>query len=257
MGIVSERRQTSIMYRVQGTMRENYYGADTEADMPRKSNLEAPRVTLNNKRMTNIQLPGGEVVQGIRGNKDMGYDGAPEAAYEPPLPLKPLRYDPGLKCDAALEAMRPERNPKHKSISAGDRRQMPAELAPVEQPEFQQPMMQPQYMPMMVPAQPMIEQDLNMTRRATRPFVPQEDAGYFELQKPVHELETMPQTAIRPVWFNADEFLRVEELPPPKKVQPKEPEPEKPKPAVMRQVGIADQIAIRSYVLGKTAKTSE
>jgi len=318
-------------------MRENYYGADTEADMPRKSNLEAPRVTLNNKRMTNIQLPGGEVVQGIRGNKDLGYDGAPEAAYEPPLPLKPLRYNPGLKCDAALEAMRPERNPKHKSISAGDRRQMPAELAPVEQPEFQQPMMQPQYMPMMVPAQPMtmaspydaspypsdllsqikmrnrrfqqscamegmsaacqppppmmrvpmmapapgmmmmqpqmteemmmmggmtdelamIEQDLNMTRRATRPFVPQEDAGYFELQKQVHELETMPQTAIRPVRFNADEFLRVEELPPPKKVQPKEPEPEKPKPAVMRQVGIADQIAIRSYVLGKTAKTSE
>ena len=57
--------------------------------------------------------------------------------------------------------------------------------------------------------------------------------------------------------FNADEFLRVEELPPPKKVQPKEPEPEKPKPAVMRQVGIADQIAIRSYVLGKTAKTSK
>merc|ERR1712209_357752 len=262
-------------------------------------------VTLNNKRMTNIQLPGGEVVQGIRGNKDLGYDGAPEAAYEPPLPLKPLRYNPGLKCDA-----------------------------PVEQPEFQQPMMQPQYMPMMVPAQPMtmaspydaspypsdllsqikmrnrrfqqscamegmsaacqppppmmrvpmmapapgmmmmqpqmteemmmmggmtdelamIEQDLNMTRRATRPFVPQEDAGYFELQKQVHELETMPQTAIRPVRFNADEFLRVEELPPPKKVQPKEPEPEKPKPAVMRQVGIADQIAIRSYVLGKTAR---
>ena len=35
------------------------------------------------------------------------------------------------------------------------------------------------------------------------------------------------------------------------------PEPEKPKPAVMRQVGIADQIAIRSYVLGKTAKTSK
>merc|ERR1712107_593980 len=103
---------------VQGTMRENYYGADTEADMPRKSNLEAPRVTLNNKRMTNIQLPGGEVVQGIRGNKDLGYDGAPEAAYEPPLPLKPLRYNPGLKCDAALETMRPERNPKHKSISA-------------------------------------------------------------------------------------------------------------------------------------------
>ena len=57
--------------------------------------------------------------------------------------------------------------------------------------------------------------------------------------------------------FNADEFLSIEELPAPKKVQPKEPEPERPKPAVSRQVGIADQIAIRSYVLGKGAKTSE
>merc|ERR1719350_717614 len=104
----------------------------------------------------------------------------------------------------------------------------------------------------------MIEQDLNMTRRATRPFVPSDDASYFELQKQVHELETMPQTAIRPPRFNADEFLAIEDLPAPKKAAPKaEPEPERPKPAVMRQVGIADQIAIRSYVLGKGAKSSE
>merc|ERR1719445_3017604 len=82
----------------------------------------------------------------------------------------------------------------------------------------------------------MIEQDLNMTRRATRPFVPQEDAGYFELQKQVHELETLPNTAIRPARFNADEFLSIEDLPAPKKAPaPKEPEPERPKPAVMRQ----------------------
>merc|ERR1712209_23723 len=97
----------------------------------------------------------------------------------------------------------------------------------------------------------MIEQDLNMTRRATRPFVPSDDVSYFELQKQVHELETMPQTAIRPARFNADEFLRVEDLPPPKKIEQKEPEPDRPNPAVQRQVGIADQIAIRSYVLGK------
>ena len=31
-----------------------------------------------------------------------------------------------------------------------------------------------------------------------RPFVPSDDVSYFELQKQVHELETMPQTAIRP-----------------------------------------------------------
>jgi len=335
------------MYRVQGAMRDTYY-ADQE-EPRRQSNLEAPRVTLGNKRMTNIQLPGGEVVQGIRTNKDLGYDGAPEAPFEPPVPLKPLRYNPGLKCDAALEAMRPERSPKHQAITAGDKRvpqppQLPAMEAPmpglVEGGPMPQMMPQPQYpqMPMMAPAQPymaqpmyeaayptdllsqikmrnrrfqqscameglhpgmappammrgpvmapppqmmmmmqqppqmtedmmmmggmqdelsMIEQDLNMTRRATRPFVPSEDVGYFELQKQVHELETMPNTAIRPARFNADEFLSIEELPAPKKVQPKEPEPERPKPAVSRQVGIADQIAIRSYVLGKGAKTSE
>merc|ERR1712083_311950 len=99
----------------------------------------------------------------------------------------------------------------------------------------------------------LIEQDLNMTRRATRPFIPQEDVSYFELQKQVHELETMPNTAIRPVRFNADEFLSIDQLPPPKKPPAKvEPEPERPKPAAIRQVGIADQIAIRSYVLGKS-----
>jgi len=334
------------MYRVQGTMRENYYAPDQEQDaMPRRSNLEAPRVTVGNKRMTNIQLPGGEVVQGIRTNKDLGYDGAPEAAFEAPMPLKPLRYNPGLKCDPALEAMRPERSPKHKSISAGDKRipqpQMPAmepmpamaepimmapapqgppmmvpgpymaPMNPYEAPypsdllsqikmrnrRFQQscamegmagapgmmappmmmrgPMMAPPPQMMMMAPQPqmtedmmmmggmtdelsMIEQDLNMTRRATRPFVPSDDASYFELQKQVHELETMPQTAIRPPRFNADEFLAIEDLPAPKKAAPKpEPEPERPKPAVMRQVGIADQIAIRSYVLGKGAKSSE
>merc|ERR1719278_734273 len=105
----------------------------------------------------------------------------------------------------------------------------------------------------------LIEQDLNMTRRATRPFIPQEDTSYFELQKQIHELETLPNAPIRPARFNADEFLSIDQLPPPKKVQPKaEPEPERPKPAVMRQVGIADQIAIRSYVLAKSAgKTGE
>merc|ERR1712170_168398 len=249
--------------------------------------------------------------------------------------MKPLRYNPGLKCDAALEAMRPERNPKHKSITAGDKRIPQPQLPPMEQmpmidgpPVMMQPQMMaapqpymamnpyeapypsdllsqikmrnrrfqqscamegmhppmqargpmmmapPQMMMMMPPQQPqmtedmmmmggmsdelsMIEQDLNMTRRATRPFIPSEDVGYFELQKQIHELETMPNAPLRPARFNADEFLRVEDLPAPKKVEQKEPEPERPKPAVLRQVGIADQIAIRSYVLGKTARSSE
>merc|ERR1712198_8894 len=295
------------MYRVQGTMKENYYA---DEDLPRKSNLEAPRVTVNNKRMTNIQLPGGEVVQGIRTNKDLGHDGAPEAAFEPPLPMKPLRY-----------------NPKHKSITAGDKRIPQPQLPPMEQmpmidgpPVMMQPQMMaapqpymamnpyeapypsdllsqikmrnrrfqqsyamegmhppmqargpmmmapPQMMMMMPPQQPqmtedmmmmggmqdelcMIEQDLNMTRRATRPFIPSEDVGYFELQKQVHELETMPNTAIRPARFNADEFLRVEDLPPPKKIEQKEPEPDRPKPAVQRQVNENRAMEIVTLVL--------
>merc|ERR1711878_123845 len=134
MGVCDNLREREVgldrMYRVQGTMRDNYYA---DEDQPRRTNLEAPRVTVNNKRMTNIQLPGGEVVQGIRANKDLGYDGAPETAYEAPLPLKPLRYNPGLKCDPALEAMRPERNPKHKSISAGDKR-IPQPQVPAMEP---------------------------------------------------------------------------------------------------------------------------
>merc|ERR1711910_303440 len=325
MGVCDNSAERAVglvdtMYRVQGTMRDNYY-ADEE--QPRRTNLEAPRVTVNNRRMTNIQLPGGEVVQGIRANKDLGYDGAPETAYEAPLPLKPLRYNPGLKCDPALEAMRPERNPKHKTLSAGDRRlpgaappmeQMPMLEAPIEAPPCMMPPMPampmnpyadpypsdllsqikmrnrrfqqscamegmapmrgpmgppPPQMMMMQPPQmteemmmmggmqdelSLIEQDLNMTRRATSPFMPQEDVSYFELQKQVHELETMPNAPIRPARFNADEFLSIDQLPPPKKVQPKpEPEPERPKPSVTRQVGIADQIAIRSYVLAKSA----
>ena len=57
--------------------------------------------------------------------------------------------------------------------------------------------------------------------------------------------------------FNADEFLSIDQLPPPKKTPAKpEPELERPKPAAIRQVGIADQIAIRSYVLGKSGEES-
>merc|ERR1711902_173616 len=145
----------------------------------------------------------------------------------------------------AMEGMAPMRGP----------------MGPPPPPMMMQPQMTEEMMMMgggMQDELSLIEQDLNMTRRATRPFIPQEDVSYFELQKQIHELETLPNTAIRPPRFNADEFLSIEDLPAPKKAPaPKEPEPERPKPAVMRQVGMADQIAIRSYVLGKSAKTSE
>lgn len=284
------------MYRVQGTMRENYYAPDQEQDaMPRRSNLEAPRVTVGNKRMTNIQLPGGEVVQGIRTNKDLGYDGAPEAAFEAPMPLKPLRYNPGLKCDPALEAMRPERSPKHKSISAGDKRipqpQMPA-MEPM--PAMVEPMMMapaPQGPPMMVPGPYMAPMNpyeapypsdlLSQIKMRNRRFQqscamegaslgvrPQpmammgpEDAmavasmAYTDLQRQVNMLQTIPSAPIPPPRLNFEEdSLTVDMLPAPRRVvraETKEAVPA-PLPVSARGVGLGDQIAIRSYVLGKT-----
>merc|ERR1711887_416540 len=85
----------TIMYRVQGTMMENYYGDEVQQ---KKSNLDAPRVTINNHRMTNVQLPGGQVVQGIRRNNDLGYENQPPVAFESEQSMRPLRYPPGLKC---------------------------------------------------------------------------------------------------------------------------------------------------------------
>merc|ERR1712060_474368 len=87
----------------------------------------------------------------------------------------------------------------------------------------------------------MIDQDLNMTRRATRPFVPQADPAFNDLQRQVQLLETLPAAPIRPTRVNIEELLSTDSLPAPA-----------PAPAPkQRQVGIADQIAIRSYVLGK------
>jgi len=329
--VVRQWARTS-MYRVQGTMRENYYGGE---ELPqKKTNLDAPRVTVGNKRMTNVQLTGGDVIQGIRRNNDLGYEGNPEVPYEAAInPACPLRYTPGLKCDPALEAMRPERHPKHKAITGGDKRKAEPTMMMVEAPPMEAPGMMPmpavseQFMmappmqqmpymgmapypqqdllsqikmrnrrfqqscamegmqgapmmrgPVMAPPpqmmmQPqmteemmmmggmtdelaMIEQDLNMTRRATRPFIPVNDPSNFELQKQVQALETLPNTPTKPLRFNADEFLSVDQLPAPKKIVSKPEEVEAPKPAPRREVGIADQIAIRSYVLAKSVGKS-
>merc|ERR1711872_999218 len=259
------RNTIAIMYRVQGTMMENYYGDEVQQ---RKSNLDAPRVTINNHRMTNVQLPGGDVVQGIRRNNDLGHDGAPQAAFEPPQPMKPLRYTPGLKCDAALEAMRPERLMKHQAIQGGDQwivSRLPdqpvgyVDMGGYSSDQLSQIKMrnrrfqQSCAMGGMQDELDMIDQDLNMTRRATRPFIPQSDPAYFDLQRQVQMLEQMPEQPIRAPRFHCDEFLSADMLPAPKKIEPKKEEPEPaPKPAPRREVGIADQIAIRSYVLGKS-----
>merc|ERR1712080_152841 len=88
MGVLSWSPSPPVtMYRVAANMTETYYGDET-----RKSNLEAPRVTVNNHRMTNIQLQGGTVVQGIRRNNDLGHENLPPQPYEAENPMKPLRY---------------------------------------------------------------------------------------------------------------------------------------------------------------------
>jgi hypothetical protein len=234
--------------------------------------------------MTNVQLPGGQVVQGIRRNDDIGFENKPPMAYEPEAPMRPLRYTPGLKCDAALEAMRPERSMKHQALQGGDQwkqkliqhpqtydgsfadadmqkfRPYPNEN-PMQDPwvqsrlpdqpmggqqqgqdygaqdeltrikmrnrRFQQSvgMDQGLYGPPFPPAQlrgqpwmqqgpqapppmmefggmcdelAMINQDLNMTRRATAPFVPQQDPAFNDLQRQVQLLETLPTAPVRP-----------------------------------------------------------
>merc|ERR1712080_125385 len=77
--------------------------------------------------------------------------------------------------------------------------------------------------------------------------------SFGDLQRQVHLLENLPTAPIRPTRVNVDELLGTEQLPAPAKraAAPKEEKPAAPAPPRQRQVGIADQIAIRSYVLGK------
>jgi hypothetical protein len=338
------------MYKVAGhnNMMDSYYGDERAV---KKSGLEMPHVTVNNHRMTNVQLSGGEVIQGIRRNNDLGLDGSPQKpAFECPNPVRPLRYTPGLKCDSALEALRPEREMKHQPLQGGDqwRRkliQVPStydgSFADADMQQFRpypnpNPMEDPWYCsrlpdqgmsqgipqvpqggmelgpystaypqdelsrikmrnrrfqqscamdgmhggfcpapgpapawrgPVLTPpAAPaitedmmmggyemqddlaMLDQELNMTRRATRPFVPTNDSGYFDLQRQVNLLANMPTVPVRRP--RMEEPMGTDQLVAPKKIE-KRSEVEAPKQAGRQQVRIADQIAIRSYVLGK------
>merc|ERR1719225_779406 len=144
---------------------------------------------------------------------------APMMPYAEPYPTDLLSQikmrNRRFQQSCAMEGMAPMRGP----------------MGPPPPPMMMQPQMTEEMMMMgggMQDELSLIEQDLNMTRRATRPFIPQEDVSYFELQKQIHELETLPNTAVRPVRFNADEFLSIDQLPPPKKIPAKaEPEPER------------------------------
>merc|ERR1712095_29590 len=88
-----------------------------------------------------------------------------------------------------------------------------------------------------------LDQELNMTRRANRPFVPQHHQDYYSLQRQVQDMEQPMETPRRPM----GEVTSVEQLPLPKRTA------ESSTPSSNRpQVNIADQIAIRSFVLGQS-----
>merc|ERR1712088_1259840 len=302
MGVLARQPARADMFRVAANMNETYYGEDVQQ---RKTNLDAPRVTINNHRMTNVQLPGGQVVQGIRRNNDLGYENQPPVAFESEQPMRPLRYTPGLKCDPALEAMRPERSMKHQALQGGDQwkkkliqhpQTYEGSFADADMQQFRpypnpNPMDDP-WVQSRLPDQPMGGMQMQMqdayaandelTRIKMRnrrfqqsvaadqglygpPMPPAQLRGQPWMQQgppmPPMQMETLPAAPIRPTRVNIDELLSTDSLPAPAKrgdAPKKEEAAPAPAPAPkQRQVGIADQIAIRSYVLGKgLAKSS-
>merc|ERR1711884_282431 len=84
-----------------------------------------------------------------------------------------------------------------------------------------------------------LDQELNMTRRANRPFVPSGHENYFALQRQAQE----PR--------RTQEVTSVEQLPLPKRTIRTTAETAAVK-SNRPEVNIADQIAIRSFVLGQS-----
>merc|ERR1711881_72647 len=110
-----------IMYKVNNTLTSAY----GDMDMSNKQGPDMPHYTVSNRRITNVAVPGsGEYIQGIRKNTDLGIEdftkGSPASADYDMTPVRPLRYTPGLKCDAHLESLRPSRDPKNQPIQGGD-----------------------------------------------------------------------------------------------------------------------------------------
>ncbi|CAB4064034.1 unnamed protein product [Lepeophtheirus salmonis] len=282
-----------------------------------KTGPDMPTVTVGDKRMTNVKMANGEIIQGIRRNKDVGLLQPSEDIMNCDVPgLRPLRYTPGLNCDAHLESLRPERSSNHPTLQGGDqwkkkdfrpspnvedkwytsrlpdhgsegleRLAMPAsqyfgntgspydsiypqdELSQIKMrnrrfqnscssvPYAGEPMMReyPGYAPPTHQQEPsplhdlsMLDQELNMTRRATRPFVPSEGADLSKLQRHLDELE---EEQLKIQRKSSEPIYTVDQLPPPKKVV-RAPLTEANAPKLRPEVRIADQIAIRSYVLG-------
>jgi hypothetical protein len=100
-----------------------------------------------------------------------------------------------------------------------------------------------------------IDQELNLTRRTTKPFVPTNAPNYWSLQRQVQDMEQpIPQAKPAKV-----ELTSVDQLPKPAVKAPLT-QAALPKSCNRPEVRIADQIAIRSFVLGsklpKTGKAS-
>merc|ERR1719392_334876 len=84
-----------------------------------------------------------------------------------------------------------------------------------------------------------LDQELNMTRRANRPFVPTGHQDYFSLQRQVQDMEQPPEIRTRPL----GEVTSVEQLPLPKKTV-RSTAQEGGLKSNRPEVNIADQIAI-------------
>merc|ERR1712168_582129 len=205
--------------------------------------------------------------------------------------LKPLRYNPALKCDPQLEAMRPERLSKHTALPTGDWKRFLIKNPPSYEGSFADADIQklrpnpvPSAMedPWFVSQLPQSRDQIQQIKMRNRRFqqscglqsstAPRPQAGqaalaedmmmmtslaYSDLQRQVQMFQSLPTAPVPPPRSCLDEeFLSVDMLPTPRKIVPKVAAPE----AVMvpkclsssRQVDLGDQIAIRSYVLGKT-----
>jgi len=222
--------------------------------------------------------------------------------------LKPLRYNPGLKCDPELEAMRPERQSKHTAMPTGDWKKYLIKTQPSYEGSFADADIQ-KFRPNPTPsamedpwfvsqlpgqsmclapaayssyAAPYPSDQLHQIKMRNRRFqqscaletsgghrAPQpgqaalaEDMmmmtnmAYSDLQRQVQMFQTLPAAPLPPTRSCMDEeFLSVDMLPTPRKIIPKPPAETVEAPKCLsssRQVDIGDQIAIRSYVLGKT-----
>merc|ERR1712176_174757 len=231
--------------------------------------------------------------------------------------LKPLRYNPGLKCDPELEALRPERLSKHTPMPSGDWKRYLIKTQPSYEGSFADAdiqkfrpnptpsLMEDAWYVSRLPNQATVSgltstpvaslnsysapypsdqlQQIKMRNRRfqqscamegaqQRPMGPPQmmmqnnqmtedmmmvaTMAYSDLQRQVNLLQTLPSTPLQPPRLNMDEdLLTVDMLPAPRKVIPKTEEVKvEPVQISSKNVGVAmgDQIAIRSYVLGKS-----